>query len=479
VSDVHARARSLRPPLAPTLLLGILPIVGIAALALISQAWLAPALAASGNDFYAKILVDIAISVILAVSLTMVNGFTGQFSIGHAAFMAVGAYAAACIVYYGSFRLYGDANIHGGTISTMITGRDAPFVTGADLLFLASLLAGGLVAAICGYVVGLPSLRLKGDYLAIVTLGFGEIVRVLVQSQTTDVLSPYAYVTEDHIESIPSWASLAVDDSIEAQHIAEVPIYLWPKYAGGALGFGGLPFYTSLFWVVLFAGITLLVAYRVKHSSFGRAFLSIREDEIAAESMGVNVTRYKVRAFVIAAFFAGIAGGLFAHTVGVQLNPAELGFQKSFDIIIMVVLGGLGSISGATLAAVIVTILPELLRKPETLAGLWPWGLGLLGIGMVVAVLLKKSGREAALGRALIAAGVTLLGFSLLSRWAISAGVDLGRYRMVLFALALIAMMILRPQGLLGVREVWDGSLWKDMIRRRTQKRARKAGGAA
>jgi branched-chain amino acid transport system permease protein len=166
-----------------------------------------------------------------------------------------------------------------------------------------------------------------------------------------------------------------------------------------------------LFWVFLFAFVTLLVAYRLKKGTFGRAFLSIREDEIASEAMGVNTTRYKVWAFVIAAFFAGIAGGLFAHTLGVGLSPQAAGFQKSFDIIIMVVLGGLVSISGATIAAVVVTLLPEYLRP-------------------------------------------------------------VAEYRMIIFALSLILMMIFRPQGLLGVRELWDKALWRDAASFFTRRKA-------
>lgn len=352
-----------------------LPALGCIAFALLLQLVIKPYL----GDFNAKMLLDIGTNVILAVSLTMVNGFTGQFSMGHAAFMAVGAYVAAGIVYYGSFRLFGDAGmLHSGRISSMLMPDQhapegaavAPFFASGDLLFLISLIVGGLVAAACGYLVGLPSLRLKGDYLAIVTLGFGEIVRVLIQSQTTDTL-------------------------YDAEEIAKTPIYMFPKYLGGPIGFSGLPFYSSLFWSWLFAGLTLLVAYRLKRSTFGRAFLSIREDEIAAEAMGIHTTRYKVWAFVISAFFAGLAGGIFAHTVGVQLNAGELGFQKSFDIIIMVVLGGLGSISGAAIAAVVLTILPEALR-------------------------------------------------------------DVAQYRMVVYAVMLILIMIARPQGLLGVREIWE-----------------------
>lgn len=399
------------------MLRSVLPFAAAVVLAILLQVAIKPLL----GDYFAKIGLDICTNIILAVSLTMVNGFTGQFSIGHAAFMAVGAYTAACIVYYASYRIYGDANVHGGMLSTMLSGREAPFVTGGDGLFLVSLLAGGLTAAACGYVVGLPSLRLRGDYLAIVTLGFGEIVRVLIQ-QTSDTL-------------------------YDPAEIAETPVWKYPKYVGGGLGFSGLPFYSSLFWASLFACITLIVAFRLKESTHGRAFISIREDEIAAEAMGVHTTRYKVRAFVIAAFFAGIAGGIFAHTNGVQLNPAELGFMKSFDIIIMVVLGGLGSISGASIAAGILSILPELLRDPPTI---WPWG---LVIGAVAAVIAAVFARKRYMPFVVVA--VMLASWEALRWLARAAGVDLSEYRMVIYALLLIGMMILRPQGLFGIKEFW------------------------
>lgn len=361
------------------------PVLACLLLAVVLQMVVGPLLVSAGWDFAAKLLLDIGINVILAVSLTMVNGFTGQFSIGHAAFMAVGAYVAAGIVYYGSFRLFGSAEMAGGLLSSAPEGRQGAWLTRGDALFGLSILAGGVASAGCGYLVGLPSLRLRGDYLAIVTLGFGEIVRVLIQSQTTETL-------------------------YDPEEIAKTPLWQLPRYLGGALGFSGLPFYTSLFWVWVFALLTVLVAYRIKSSTYGRAFLSIREDEIASEAMGVDTTRYKVRAFVISAFFAGCAGALFAHTVGVQLNAGELGFVKSFDIIIMVVLGGLGSISGAFLAAIILTILPELLRS-------------------------------------------------------------VSEYRMVAYATALILMMLLRPQGLLGVREIWDKRTWRWLTGSRTRKR--------
>jgi branched-chain amino acid transport system permease protein len=380
------------------------------------------------GPFYAKLLLDMGTNMILAVSLTLVNGFTGQFSMGHAAFMLVGAYAAAFVVYYGSMLGFGDANMAGGLFSSM-RERDAfpALFTWGDLLFVSSLIVGGLIAAGAGYVVGLPSLRLKGDYLAIVTLGFGEIMRVVVQ----------ALLNEDVLYT--------------AQEVKETPFYKLPLHVGGSLGFSGLPLYTSLFWVFAVAGITIAIAIRLKNSTFGRAFLSIREDEIASEAMGVNTTRYKVRAFVIGAFFAGVAGGLFAHTSGVQLNPGELGFMKSFDIIIMVVLGGLGSISGAAIAAVILTILPEWLRDPGHV-----WYFGVVA-AIVFGLIAKRKARAIA-----IMAGVTIALEGL--RWlAKSNDIDLGRYRMVLYALMLILMMLLRPKGLLGVREIWDAALWRDI----------------
>ena len=459
--SLSERSRSLQPGAVGAVAKSLAPLAAVVALAAFLHFGVNPFLVAHSADFLAKVLLDIGIGILLAVSLTMVNGFTGQFSIGHAAFMAVGAYTAAAIVYYSSFRLYGNAGVHGGLISSMLTGREAPVITGADGLFLGSLLAGGLVAAVCGYVVGLPSLRLRGDYLAIVTLGFGEIVRVLIQAQTTEALSPGASISKEHLKLIPQWkGTLTDDDLMTAESIAQVPAYLWPKYVGGALGFSGLPFYTSLFWVFLFAGITVLVAYRIKRSSYGRAFLSIREDEIASEAMGVDTTKYKVRAFVISAFFAGIGGGLYAHTVGVQLSPAELGFQKSFDIIIMVVLGGMGSISGAALAAAILTILPELLREPPSL---WPWGWAVaaaLAVALFV-VLRGKRGLRAAAG-ILIAAGA----WEGLRAIAHRTGINLSEYRMVLYALALIVMMILRPQGLFGIHEVWERSTWSWLRRK-------------
>jgi len=337
---------------------GILPLAIGFALAIALQLAIGPVV----GPFAVKLLMDIGINVVLAVSLNLVNGFTGQFSIGHAGFMAVGGYVAGAITYYGSFMLWGGPQVHPGWLS------------GGDVLFVCGCLVGALVAAGTGYIVGLPSLRLRGDYLAIVTLGFGEILRVMLQ-RTGDVIT-----SMDEVKKA-SMGTLATS-------------------LGGSLGFSGLPYYTDLFWVYLFVTITVVVALHLKFSSYGRAFLSIRENEIAAEAVGINTTKLKVRAFVLAAAFAGIAGGLFAHEVGTSLNPRELGFQKSFDIVIMVVLGGMGSVSGAVLAAIVLTLLPEALR-----------------------------------------------GFS--------------EFRMPIYALALILMMILRPQGILGLKEIWELSWFR------------------
>ncbi len=312
--------------------------------------------------FYNKIFIDIGINIILAVSLNLVNGFTGQFSIGHAGFMAIGGYASVLITYYGSFYLWGSAHVHGG------------FLGPGEWLFVGATILGGIVAMGFGYLVGLPSLRLRGDYLAIVTLGFGEIVRVILQ-RSNDVL----FTFED---------------------IQQKTFFQLLTHLGGALGFSSIPKYSNLFWTTLATTLVLVCVTRIKFSSAGRAFLCIREDEIAAEAMGINVAKYKVRAFVLAAFFAGIAGSLFAHEVGAALNPREMGFQKSFEIVIMVVLGGMGSISGSVLAAIVLTILPEVLRS-------------------------------------------------------------FAEYRMIFYALALIVMMIIRPQGFFGLREIWETSFFK------------------
>lgn len=378
-------------------LLGLWPFALGIVLAVIAQKWVSPRL----DPYDAGLVMNVGVNIILAVSLTIVNGFTGQFSMGHAGFLAVGGYAAGATSYYGSIAIFGDAETHGGWLSehSLGAGEVTSMLASGDLLFVGSVIVGGLVAAGMGYLVGLPSLRLRGDYLAIVTLGFGEIVRVLVQ-QTGRVLRPYTLEKAGHaldghlVYDITARGADGRTTTIQ-QAVADTPFWEVMTRLGGSLGFSQTPKYTSLFWIVLAVSVMLVVAYRLKQSTQGRAFLSIREDEIAAEAMGVGTTRYKVRAFVVAAFFAGIAGGLYAHFK--SMNPNEVGFSRSFDFVIMVVLGGLGSISGAVIAAVLVSLLPEYLRF-------------------------------------------------------------LADYRMMIWSLALVLMMIFRPSGLLGVREVWE--LW-------------------
>ena len=315
-------------------LTGWLVVVGVAVfIALITSYGL--------NAYMQQIVFYLAINIMLAASLNLVNGFCGQFSLGHAGFMAVGAYA-------------------GALLSLQFAPIPEPFTI---LNFPIYVIFGGLASALAGFVVGMPSLRLRGDYLAIVTLGFGEIIRVSFLN----------------IEAI-----------------------------GGARGLYSIPGdtdFASCVHAFLWAGTTVLLLWRLVHSSYGRAFLSVREDEIAAECMGINTTSIKVKAFVISSFFAGGAGALFAQTTN-NLNPATFTFVKSVDVVIMVVLGGMGSLSGSVVGAVLVTILPEALRPLQAYTG----------------------------------------------------GVDL---RMVIYSLILILLMILRPQGLFGARE------WMSFWRRR------------
>lgn len=243
-----------------------------------------------------QIILLCGINVILASSLNLVNGFTGQFSMGHAGFMSVGAYTSAVIttVFY--------PELFQGPMGTY--------------LFFIPLLSGGIAAGFMGYVVGLPSLRLRGDYLAIVTLGFGEIIRVIAQS--------------------------------------------W-DLVGASRGLPGIPPLVGFAWVYGSVVLTLFCLWRLVYSRYGRGFIAVREDEIAAEAMGVPTTKVKVRAFMIGAFFAGVAGGLFAHLVRI-ITPAIFDFNKSFEIIILVVFGGMGSLSGSVIAAIFLTLLKEQLR---------------------------------------------------------------------------------------------------------------------
>ena len=304
-----------------------------------SQYYLLAALVVSGvvsffsssyNPYFLDIAVTCGINITLAVSLNLINGYTGQFSLGHAGFMAIGAYSAAML-------------------TTTFGSKLLPLVGGQTwILFPLVLYAGGLAASLVGLLVGVPSLRLKGDYLAIVTLGFGEIIRVILQNL----------------------------DSV-----------------GGPRGLIGIPDYTTLFWTFGLAAITVYTVWALVNSTYGRGFIAVSDDEIAAEAMGINTTRYKITAFVVGAFFAGVAGGVYAHFKQ-YIAPQGFGFDKSIEIVVIVILGGMGNHVGVIIAAVLLTVLTEMLR-------------------------------------------------------------EFGDYRMILYSLLIIVLMIARPQGLF----TWP--LWK------------------
>ena len=239
------------------------------------------------SAFWQLNLIFAGLNIILAASLNLINGYTGQFSLGHAGFMAVGAYV--------------------GVVLT----------TNFQMPFPVALLAGGVSAGLLGALIGLPTLRLRGDYLAIATLGLGEIVRIV---------------------------------------IINVP------YVGGAAGFKGIQHLTNFTWVFFIMLAALFIIKNFVNSRHGRACLAIRENEIAAESMGIYTTKYKVLAFTIGAFFAGVAGTPFGHNMYI-LSPASFTFMQSFNILIMVVMGGLGSMTGSIAGALVVTFLSAALAS--------------------------------------------------------------------------------------------------------------------
>ena len=292
------------------------------------------------GNYFEGIMVLACINIVLAVSLNLTTGCLGQIALGHAGFMSVGAYTAAILSKIWSDNQYGSEYLGFGL----------------------SLLAGGILAGIFGLLIGIPALRLKGDYLAIITLGFGEIIRVLIENMSI---------------------------------------------TGGAQGIFGIQKLSTL---PVVAGIAILCVYlmfTMMWSRHGRAILSIREDDIASESSGIHNTYYKTLAFTTAAFFAGIAGGMFSHYITV-IRATTFDFNKSIEILIIVVLGGLGSFTGSIIAALFLTLLPELLR-------------------------------------------------------------NLNDYRMVTYALSLILIMIFKPSGVFGKYEISmtrSIQYWKEVIRR-------------
>ena len=303
------------------------------------------------NSYLQLMTLFILINCVMAISLNLVNGYTGQFSLGHAGFMAIGAYTSA-----------------------YVSTKWAIFPPSLFLLnILMATILSGIVAAFFGFLVGQPSLKLKGDYLAIVTLGFGEIVRS-------------AFVNLEFLGGAKGYSGIPNIPEFPGVETGRLTTYLY-----------------CCFWLL----VAFVVIWRICHSSHGRAFLSIREDDVAAEAMGINSTRVKVRAFLISSFFAGVAGSLFAF-VNSFITPNSFTLILSINAVIMVVLGGMGSMTGSLAAAFIVTLLPEALRSVQEVTG-----------------------------------------------------VDL---RMVIYSLALIIVMIVRPEGLFGNKEI--PYFWRKYVRR-------------
>lgn len=300
------------------------------------------------NSYYVSILDSIMINVVAAVSLNLVTGLLGQLVLGHAGFMLVGGYMAA----YFAKSVSLDINI----------------------ALPVGLLLGGFMAALIGALIGIPALRLRGDYLAIITLGFGEIIRVIGNNLTN------------------------------AQGITGIPTISMRKSPAG------------LFTIMAVCVVVVVYfSYTYGTSRYGRAAVAIREDEIAAEASGVNTTKYKLITFTIAAFFAGIAGALYAFHVGAVI-PKNFDFNRSIEILVMVVLGGMGSITGSIISATVLTALPEVLR-----------------------------------------------GFS--------------DYRMLVYSIVLILTMLFRPQGLLGRKEFYLKDVLKKLPFFSSNKYPEKAGG--
>ncbi|MFT3773570.1 MAG: branched-chain amino acid ABC transporter permease [Minicystis sp.] len=311
------------------------------------------------------------VNVVVALSLNVINGMAGQFSIGHAGFVGIGAYTGAIVA---------------GLLHQKLGGGDVLF--GRSFIVMpCALLAAGAVAGVFGFVVGLPSLRLKGDYLAIVTLGFAEIFRLVIATAQTG----------------------GGDKSGISGALASL---------GGQNGYAGpdgtgVPQYAGPFWIFGAVVVCTIIAWRLKFSGWGRALRALREDEIASAAVGVDPTQYKVTSFVIAAVGAGIAGALLSsmRDGNPTVQPDQFNFAYSFDAITMVILGGSGSVSGAVVGGVFVTFTVKMIEQ-------------LQGLDSVQALKAEH------------------------------AGLDLNALRMVVYAAVLIGLMILRPEGLFGEREI-------------------------
>lgn len=273
------------------------------------------------NSYILQVIMFAGVNIIMTISLNLINGFTGQFSIGQAGFMGVGAYFSAIV-------------------TTLLFNTNSWPVYLQIPIFLVSLIVGGLAASFIGLLIGIPTLRLKGDYLAIVTLAFGEVLRAAIR---------------------------LID------------------YVGGPRGLAGIPRYTNLFWVFVCTILAIYGARNFINSSYGRACIAIRENEVAAETMGINTTKYKIISFTFAAFMAGVAGGLFGHLL-MFLQPDTFSFLKSTDYLVYLYAGGMASISGSIMSAAILTAVPEFLRF------LANWRIVIYGIVLVILMLRRPEG---------------------------------------------------------------------------------------
>jgi branched-chain amino acid transport system permease protein len=287
------------------------------------------ALAQQGlNNYYLRVLAVIAINIMLVVSLNLTNGFTGDFSLGPAAFMSIGAYTSALLVLPAATKVAMNPGL-----PLWLRQTTAPFIAGT--------IAGGVLACLVALVIGVPVLRLRGHYLAVATLGLMVIVRVVANN--------------------------------------------WQSVTRGARGINGIPAYTNIWWAYGWALVTIYVVWRLVNSPYGRAMIAIREDELSAAARGVRVFATRLLAFAVSAFFAGAGGSLWAHQI-TAITPGSFSFTITFNLIVMLVVGGMGSISGSVVGAVVLTILPELLRRVETTLAIG--GNPLYGLSQIVIALL-------------------------------------------------------------------------------------------
>jgi branched-chain amino acid transport system permease protein len=288
---------------------------------------------ATVNEYILSIINFVGIFVILAVSLNITNGFAGLFSLGHPGFMAIGGYVTA--------------------ILTFPVERKAMFLSlpswlaNLEVAFFPALLAGGACAALTALLVGLPVLRLRGHYLAVATMGFLIIVQVLIGN--------------------------------------------WDSVTRGPLGLNGLPALTNLWWVYPWMVLTIYVSWKIKFSSYGRSMLAMREDSLAAHCLGVNLFQKRIAALCIGAFFAGAAGGLWAHLV-TAITPSSFSLIMAFNIVVMVVVGGSGSVTGSVVAAILFSVLTEIFRPFEESYEAYGLGEILMAFILILILIYRPSG---------------------------------------------------------------------------------------